>query len=77
MRDKQQGKIRSIDRTIFEWSRNRLIVEVAKEPEEVRTLLEARFGYMCQKEIRGFLRNANELEHQKVYGAFQNVAGVR
>jgi hypothetical protein len=66
LRDKQQGKIRSIDRTIFEWSRNRLIVEVAKEPEEVRTLLEARFGYMCQKEIRGFLRNANELKHQKV-----------
>ena len=46
----------TIERTIFEPSSDEYTVKVAKEPEDIKRLLEIGFEYICEKEGLAFLR---------------------
>jgi hypothetical protein len=46
----------TIRRTIFEPSSDEYTVKVAEEPEDIKSLLEAGFEYVCNKEELMFLR---------------------
>jgi integrase len=46
----------TIERTIFEPSSDEFIVKVAKEPEDIKGLLEIGFEYICEKDGLVFLR---------------------
>jgi integrase len=46
----------TLERTIFESSSDDYTVKVAKEPEEIKGLLEIGFEYVCEKEDLVFLR---------------------
>ena len=45
-----------LEKTISEPSSDEYTVRVAKEPEEIKELLETRFEYVCKKEELVFLR---------------------
>jgi hypothetical protein len=46
----------NIERTIFEASGNGFTVKVSENPEEIKSLSEVRFEYVCQKDNLIFLR---------------------
>jgi hypothetical protein len=46
----------NIERTMFEPARDEFTVKVAEKAEEIRTLLETGFEYVCQKGSLVFLR---------------------
>jgi integrase len=46
----------NIEHTLFDSGRDNFIVKVAQKPEEVKTLLEVGFEYVCQKDNLIFLR---------------------
>jgi hypothetical protein len=46
----------TLERTIFESSSDDYTVKVAREPEEIKGLLEIGFEYICEKEGLVFLR---------------------
>jgi integrase len=46
----------NVERTIFESTSDEFTVKVAEKPEEVKTLLEVGFEYVCQKDNLIFLR---------------------
>ncbi len=46
----------TIERTIFEPSSDDYTVKVAKEPEDIKRLLEIGFEYVCEKKGLVFLR---------------------
>jgi integrase len=46
----------NIERTMFESASDEFTVKVIEKPEEIKTLLEAGFEYVCQKENLVFLR---------------------
>ena len=46
----------TLERTIFESSSDDYTVKVAREPEEIKGLLEIGFEYVCEKEDLVFLR---------------------
>ena len=46
----------NIERTIFEPSSDGYTVKVAEKPDNVKTLLEVGFEYVCQKDSLIFLR---------------------
>ena len=46
----------TIERTIFEPSSDEYTVKIAKDPKDIKDLLEAGFEYVCNKEELVFLR---------------------
>ena len=46
----------TIERTIFEPSNDEYTVKIAKDPKDIKDLLEAGFEYVCNKEELVFLR---------------------
>ncbi len=46
----------NIERTIFELTNDEFTVKIAEKPEEVKSLLEVGFEYVCQKNSLIFLR---------------------
>ena len=46
----------NIEHTLFEDSDGAFTVKVAEKPEEIKSLLEAGFEYVCQKDNLIFLR---------------------
>jgi len=46
----------NLERTIFEPSSNEYTVKIAKAPDEIKSLLDAGFEYVCNKEDLVFLR---------------------
>ena len=46
----------TIERTLFEPSNDEYTVKIAKDPKDIKDLLEAGFEYVCNKEELVFLR---------------------
>ena len=46
----------NIERTLFEDQSDEFAVKVAEKPEDIKTLLEAGFEYVCQKDNLVYLR---------------------
>ncbi len=46
----------NIERTIFEPTNDEFTVRIAEKPEEVKSLLEVGFEYVCQKDNLIFMR---------------------
>jgi integrase len=67
----------NIERSIFEATSDAFIVKVAQTQEEIKSLLETGFEYVCQKENLVYLRKPKWIRTPKVYQIIQNVAEVR
>ena len=53
---KGENRVPFLERTLFEPGNDEFTVKVVQKPEEVKTLLETGFEYVCQKDGLIFLR---------------------